>query len=374
VQVASISISPYLLGKFGEWGIGKLGYSLNVTRSDTLSGFLAAPFPTGGSFGQTLVSNEGNAHFVSGDILGQIQDTFDADFLQGQNTTDSGSVNGLAGLSATTPTRSTSRRAVFSDQITYKVNRGVAVFASAGHEDIVYTGFSERSIHDVIWSLGTTLTPSSDSRLNISYGHQNGFNSVAADGYYGLTARTLLTVSYGSTLGTQLENLRNQLDLATVGTNGTLVNGQNRGQLFGNANALAVQNGVFRTDTLAVGSQTTLDRDIVTLNLILTKQTNSGGTVSSLASAKSFGATWVHQMQPDMTLNAGFSLSFQDQRVAARANSGKSTSVVASLGWQYEISDTVSFYSRYSFFERKSAVTALAFYQSMLILGVSKTF
>jgi hypothetical protein len=79
-------------------------------------------------------------------------------------------------------------------------------------------------------------------------------------------------------------------------------------------------------------------------------------------------------MQPDMTLNAGLSLSFQNQSAAAATGSGRSTSVVASLGWQYEISDSVSLYTRMSFFDRHSDVTALNFYQSMLILGISKTF
>ena len=374
VQAASISLSPFVLGHFGDWGVGKLGYSLNVTRSDSLSGFLAAPFPTGGSFGQTLLSHEANAHFVSGDILSQIQDVFDADMLQSQSTADGGSASGFTGLASTGPTRATSRRAVFSDQVTYKLTHSIALFASAGHEDIVYSGFSDQAIHGLTWSLGTTLTPNPDSRLTVSYGHQNGFNSIAADGYYGLTARTLLTLSYGSTLGTQLENLRNQLNLAAVGNNGTLVNGLNRGPLFGGTNALAVRNGVFRTDTLALGSQTSLDRDIVTFNLTFTKQTSAGGTVSSSVSAKTFGATWIHQMQPDMTLNGALSLSFQDQHVALANTSGNSTSVVASLGWQYEISDTVSLYLRYSFFDRQASVSALDFYQSMLILGASKTF
>jgi hypothetical protein len=254
-------------------------------------------------------------HFATGDILERVQDIFDADLLQSQNTADVGSINGFTGLATTTPTTSRSTRAVFSDQITYKLNRVIAVFASGGHEDIVYSGVDGQSIHDLTWSLGTTLTPGPDSQLTVSYGHQNGYNSVTANGYYGLTARTVLTLSYGSTLGTQLENLRNQLNLATADSNGTLVNGQTGGPLFGATNALAVQNGVFRTDTLTVGTQTTLDRDIITLNLLLTRQTSSSGVISSSASAKTFLTTWVHQMQPDMTLNAGLSFSFQDQSV-----------------------------------------------------------
>jgi uncharacterized protein (PEP-CTERM system associated) len=179
-------------------------------------------------------------------------------------------------------------------------------------------------------------------------------------------------VSYGSTLGTQLENLRNQLNLATTNSNGTLVNGQTGGQLFGATNALPVQNGVFRTDTLTVGSQTTLDRDIITFNVLLAKQTTTGGSVSTTGNTKTFSATWIHQMQPDMIFNALMSYSLQDQNL--QAGPGNSTSVVAGLGWQYQISDTVSTSLRYSFFQRRSAASAFDIYQNSLILGISKTF
>ena len=63
MQVTSFGISPYLVQRFGDWGTGRLGYSLDVTRSNTLSGFASSPFPTGGTNGQTLMTNEEIAPF-----------------------------------------------------------------------------------------------------------------------------------------------------------------------------------------------------------------------------------------------------------------------------------------------------------------------
>ena len=40
VQTTSFGISPYLLRQFGDWGTGKLGYSLNVTQIRRVDGFL----------------------------------------------------------------------------------------------------------------------------------------------------------------------------------------------------------------------------------------------------------------------------------------------------------------------------------------------
>ncbi|MDR3534674.1 MAG: hypothetical protein P4L90_29430 [Rhodopila sp.] len=373
VQTTSVGISPYLLRRFGDWGVGKIGYSVDVTRSNPLSGFASSPFPTGGNNGQSLVTNEQTAHFVTGDVLQYLQNSIDVDLMQSQTSTDAGFFNGATGATAPNTTHTTSTREIVTDQITYQVSRGIAVFAMGGHENISYSGIGFRPIDDMTWSLGTTLTPNPDSSLTLSYGHQDGFNSLAVNGHYAVTARTVLNVSYGSTLGTQLQNLQRQLNLATNGGNGTLVNGQTGGQLFGSTNALGLQEGVFRTDTLAVGSETVLDRDIISLNLMLTKQTTTGGAAATSTSAKTFNATWLHQMRPDMTVNAAIAYSLQDQG-AAVFNPGNSTSIVASIAWQYQISDTLGASVRYSFLERQSAVAAYSINQNMLILGISKTF
>jgi hypothetical protein len=75
-----------------------------------------------------------------------------------------------------------------------------------------------------------------------------------------------------------------------------------------------------------------------------------------------------------MTASASIAFAKQEQAAFGTLNSNSSTSVVASLAWQYQISDTVSVSLRYSFLDRSSATTALDMYQNLLILGISKTF
>ena len=53
---------------------------------------------------------------------------------------------------------------------------------------------------------------------------------------------------------------------------------------------------------------------------------------------------------------------------------GNSTSVAASVGLQYRLSDTLSTSLRYSFFDRHSRSTAFSYSANMLILGISKSF
>ncbi len=407
VQTTSFGISPYLLQSFGDWGSAKVGYSFNVTRSATLSGFASSPIPTGGNNGQTLITNEGTAHFATGPIMQFLQNSIDLDVLSGTTTTDAdGSLvpgifilnpNGtVTGFSAP-PGRSTFSRVVVTDTISYAVSRSLTLFVSGGHEDIVYSnqalsginptlganGALEpnflyadvpgTSIHGMTWRFGGTWTPNPDSSLTLSYGHQNGFNSFSANGYYQATPRTLLNVSYDSTLGTQLEFVQNQLNLAANNGSGTLVNGLNGGGLFGANNALPYQNGVFRTDTLTMGSTTLLDRDIIFLNLLFAKQTTSGAGSSS-GTSRGGSATWLHQLQPETIVSASVAYSTQDQASFPGVSANKSSSIVASLAWQRQISDTVSVNLRYSYLARRSDTAAFDMYQNLLILGISKTF
>jgi hypothetical protein len=145
--------------------------------------------------------------------------------------------------------------------------------------------------------------------------------------------------------------------------------------LFGATNALAAQDGVYRTDELNVGSRTTFERDIIAFGLLLAKQTSSQSTATP-SSSKSVSATWLHQMRPDMTTSAAISFAIQDHTIgnAGSSNAGNSTSIVASFAWQYQISDTLSANVRYSFLEQQSPIAVYSLFQNMLILGISKTF
>jgi hypothetical protein len=377
VQTTSFGVSPYLLRQFGDWGTGKVGYSVNVSASDSVSGFVAPPFPSGGMNATTMVSNEEIANFTTGAFLEFFQDNFNVDLQQSQGTAGAGVINGQTGAPLQTPRTLSSTREVISDQITYVVARSLSVFATGGHEDIVYSGIGAQKIDGLTWSLGATWTPNPDSSLTISYGHQNGSNSLTANGHYALTASTLLTVGYGSTLGTQLEQLQNQLNLETNNANGTPVSAQNRGQLYGATNALAVVDGVFKTTTLTVGSETSLDRDTFSINLLMATQTSSGGGGNGTSmQSKTANVSWLHQMRPDMTVSAAISYAIQDQTVGviSAANPGNNTSIAASLAWQWQISDTITGSVRYSFLERQSPVVIYDMFQNMLILGISKRF
>ncbi|HET6605729.1 MAG TPA: hypothetical protein VFG62_03620 [Rhodopila sp.] len=374
-QFGSFGLSPYLRHQFGDLGQGKLGYALDVTRSNTLSGFASAPFPTGGLNSQTLVTNEEYANFTSGQMLQRLQDVVNIDLQQSQSTTEPGFVNGFTGAVASQSTHTYSTRNTFSNQVTYQLNHDLSVFVSGGWEDINYSGSFGQRISDATWRFGATATPNPDTTMTISYGHDDGFNSMAADARYALTGRTTLTLSYQSTLGTQLQYVQQQLNGATATSTGQIVNGTTGGQLFLNTNALAQQDTLFRTDSLIFGSTTSWDRDVLSLSVDLTRQTTTGSGSNGISTKGAMASVnWIHQMRPDMTLSGGLSLNKQGEANGGNGFLGNYVSYAASIAWQYQLTETVGVNVRYSFFDRISQDSSFNVYQSLLIAGITKTF
>jgi hypothetical protein len=372
VQTTSFGLSPYLLDSIRNIGSLKAGYSLGLSYSDTPSGFVQPPFPTGGTGAQTLISNEGYAGFDTGDNLGRFQDAVTLDAATSQTTTNNSFID-LAGT-AQRSGNSTSSRDTVSDRISFAVSRSLVVFVSGGHEDITYSGLGVRPIHDLTWSVGGTLAPNPSSSLTVSYGHQDGYNALTVNGYYAVTARTTITASYGSTLGTQLETIQTQLNLAAPAPNGGLVNAANGGPLFVSTNGLPLADGVFRTTTLSLASTTIYDRDIINLGFTSSKQTTEGAGNNLNATSTTATVAWVHQMSPDTTFSAAASYSWQDQGSGYRYNPGNSRAVVLSLAYAHQISATAAATIRYSVLDQQSAAPAASLYQNILILGISKTF
>jgi hypothetical protein len=372
-QNSNFGINPYLETLLGDYGVAKLSYSLNAGQSSQLSGFGSLPFPTGGRNATSLFTNQESATYSTGDWLGQFQNVLSANLTQSSQSTDAGFVNGFTGQAQGSSTTTNSSQTVISDQITYQVNRTVALFVSGGHEAITYSGVGGQNINDLIWSFGTTLTPNPDSALTVSYGHSNGYNSFQASGHYQATGRTVLTVSYNSTLGTQLQYFQQAVNALVVTNTGQIVT-VNGAPLFVTINQLAAQDTVFRTDAFVLGSSTSWDLDLVSMTLSLTKQSTIGHENSGTStSGKNINFSWVHQMQPDMTLTGNIGYSREDGG-GSGLFLGNYDSYSAGLSWYYQLSPSVSLSVSYSFFDRISQSSSSNVYQSLFIVGLSKSF
>ncbi len=354
-QTSSASFSPYLLRQIDDIGNVKLGVSLSQSASSNVTGFAPIPLVGRGNNAANESTVEEFAQFQSGDVLTVLRYTFTAD---GQQSTSSG-----------TGVSSSSQNTV-NNRVDYQINRSIGVYGELGWEDIRYSGASALNINDLTWGIGTTLSPNSDSQLTVGYGHQNGANSATVNGRYALTARTILTVSFNNGIGTQLQQINNQLAQSSVANNGGTVSGQTGGPLFVGNNALGVAPGIYRYNYLTIGATTILDRDTVTLTIGHSQQTQIGNGIVGQSNAVSTGsAVWTHELTPVLMSTATGGISIGSPVAGSSQNS-----FVAGLSLQYLLSDTVTLFTRYSFYDVQSNAANQSWYQDLFLVGITKQF
>lgn len=365
VQTTSASVSPYLLSRFGDYGTGKLGAGVNVSRFSSVSGFSAPPWPTGTSNAQTQVTTEQVGNFTSGEILGRLQNSVNVYLSQTSTSAVNGSSFGSVGAT-------TSSRETVSNQLAYALSRSMTIFGSLGYENIQYNGGAAQKISGMTWNVGGTLHPNPDSHITLSYGRQEGADAFAADASYAVTARTSLTIAYSNQLGTQLQNLQRQLDFATVNSGGSLVSGATGGPLFVGNNALGVQPGLYRFENFTATAQTLLDRDQIILGLAYSAQTGTGANAiqANASTVKTASLQWLRQLRPDLSMSTYFAYSLQ----TGGAYTGNNPSLAASAALQYTFNESLTGIARYTYFERTSSNPTLNLNQSLVILGLTKQF
>jgi uncharacterized protein (PEP-CTERM system associated) len=402
VQTSSFGISPYLLRQFGDYGSGKVGVSANASRSTNISGFASLPIPEGGSSGQSLLSTEEIAHYTTGQFLSRIQYSLDIDASQSRTQAIAGTET-VGSVTVSNPGGTfTSQREAFTNGLSYALNRNFTLLASVGDQQIRYTGNVAPPISGLTWNVGVTVTPDPNSSMTITYGHQYGTDAFQANGYLAVGGLSSLTFSYSNTVGTQLENLQNQLNAAAVSPAGQLVSALNGGQALVATNALGVENGVFRFSTLTASWQTQWLRDMLQATLSWSIQTTLTPSLALLNSsvvtlngqptpftvvnnqlvlntvlATTVGSTdlktatvgWTHQLSPDLVSNANVSYSF-----IRRSGGIDDSSFAAGIGLQYTLSQATTLTARYSFFDRISKIPGYSLYDNILILGFTKQF
>jgi len=393
VQTSSFGISPYLLRQFGDYGTVKLGASVNASSYSSITGFVASPLPTGGGAeSSSLLTTEQVAHYSSGQFLNKLQYALDVDLQQSH--TQNGANTITVGTTTTTAPAGTftSERQTFNNSLSYALNRSVTLLGAIGEQHIQYSGGQAPTISGLTWNIGFTYAPSPASSITLTYGHLNGTNAIQANGFVAVGGRSQLTFSYSNTIGTQLENLQNQLNNAIPGTQGGLVNAQSGGPALTGINALGVQTGVYRFNSFNTSFSTVFNRDTLSLTLTWSEQTSINPSVgTSTIGFDAFGnpvivptivstagpssdvwtgsASWIHLLREDLSLNSSASYSFIHR--SGGLNDG---SLSTAVGLQYTLSPSTTVSARYSFFDRVSKIPGYSLYENLVLLGLTKQF
>lgn len=387
-QAASVSITPYLLHRFGEYGTGKIGYSFNASNNRPVTGFGSFPFVNSGSSNsssnltQAQINQLNQSGFVQSGLANQesrlITNQEVAQFQTGEFL---GRFNNLTIVSATQRSGSSSTQNGYqnniSNQLGYAVTHQITVFGAIGYENIHYDGVPQTQIDGATWQVGTTITPNADSKITIGYGHQYGIDSMVIDGAYQVTPRLRVSVSYNTGIGNGLTQLQNNVAVSDVNEYGYLVNALTGAPLFNTAGVAGANSNLYRTKTLAGTATLALDRDLVTASvyisqqqLLATPQAVNGlaGTTTSTTGQ----ASWTHQLSP--SLSSIVSGSYTSQPSQSTVVSGTQTTVNANVILQYQFTPTLTGSAQYAYYERSSPFTVLSFTQNVFLLGIMKTF
>lgn len=380
-QAVSFGIAPYLLHRFGEYGTGKIGYSLSGSSIRPISGFGTFPF-TGSSSSSSssspattaqlnqsgllnqnanLITNQQIAQFQSGEILGRFNNLTIASASQftGSGAAQNGSQNFI------------------SNQLGYAVTRQVIVFGSIGYENIQYNGIPPTRINGATWQVGTTLTPNRDSKITIGYGHQNGINALLVDGSYQVTPRLRVSVSYNTGIGNGLSQLQNNVAASDIDQNGGLVNALTGAPLFNTSGLVGSNANLYRTKTFTGTASLSLDRDVIVASVSVSDQqllatSVAGAGTAGSTSATTGQATWTHELRSSLT--SIVSGTYTTQQSQSSFVPGTQTTINANLILQYQINPTLTATAQYAYYDRSSPISALSFTQNVILLGVSKTF
>ena len=198
-QTLAFAASPYALRRFGDWGTGEVGASLQRSSSSGVGGTNATtttatdPFFTSGN--QTLTTYSAHAGFQTGQAFDRYNGTA---LLYASQNTGTGVLANSARSTATIDNG-------------YGVTRLFTLLGRVGYEHIRYSGTSPVRIDDAVWDAGFRLTLGPESSVEARYGHHDGFNALLVDASLQLTARTRLYGRYSEGLNTDAEQLQSAL-------------------------------------------------------------------------------------------------------------------------------------------------------------------
>ena len=374
------SVTPYAVHRFGGTGTAQVGYTFAYTDASGQSGTF--------DDGQSVFNDQSfNGRFAPTQAL--ITNREFASFTTGE---DLGRLNSITSLQATqfsgSGVYSSAYRNTITNDLSYALNRFVALVGRIGYEDVRYSGFPPTQIDDVVWRAGVRLTPNPNSQLVLAYGHSDGINSAYVTGYYTPTARTRIDVSYSSGLTTDLEDIQNTGVISQYDAAGTTFNQSTNGPVSSSSGFFGVDNNLFRLRRFSITGSLVYTRDTYSATvdneqrtIVATSTPGQTSLLGSTDNGTTASLTWEHQLTPVLT--SSVSGSFGTDRVSG-VGGGTQTTYGAFAGLFYQLSPTISTSARYNFLKRTGNDTSLAAFNNgynsragtvnTILLGLRKSF
>ncbi len=327
----SFQVSPSAQHRFGDIGTAYLRFDLYHTVQSGTTLFAAGsttPFFTGTS----LTTKQESASFTTGSVLGRFNDTvaFDA----AQDTSNIAITNGA-------------RQTTYSDTLRFAVTRHLFLIGEVGHEDIRYNGVPPTRINDILWNGGFSFTPVENSLITVRYGHQEGFNSVYAQGSYPVTARTQVFIGTSESLGTQAQLLQSNLAGSSLNAAGAPINSETGAPILLTNQLLGTQSSLLRIRQISAGTTTTWSRDVLGLSF-LDDQEKLVSTSPGVAGFSQNSLSGSISLSRALTPRATALTYLQYGRSTTALNGGTSPVYSGQLSLVYRLDPTLSANAQYT--------------------------
>ncbi len=373
-QTYSFSAAPYLQHRFGSFGLGEVGYTLNYSTSNNANGLnnqnaYGQPLSTQQQLLQQQQLNQGyndnvvtqNEHvsFNSGEDFGRVN-------LRGYGSATQYSGSGIY---------SSAHNNYVTTDLGYAINRWIAAIGEVGYEDIAYSGVPPFRVKDVIWAAGAKLTPSPDTQLTATYGHRFGRPNVFVSGNYAATARLHFYARYGQSVTTNLDDIQNTLSQIDIDNAGGVYDRATGAPIAVVDDFFGLQNGVYRQDRGSVSAVLIYDRDtfsVVGSHEVRKLVSASPTSDFNLSSRGNYGTlTWSHSINPSVNTTAFVQYG---RNTSTGLFSGSQDSYTASASVTYLLSEKLTLTALYTYQKSASFFVGQNTSQNYLLLGLHKQF
>ena len=372
-QVTTFSVEPYALHRFGDVGTLKVGYDFVQSNNSDNGSFNPIGPGNGPNTQSALLANTGNAdvttnseigQFTSGNILGRVRSV---------------TLVSLSQYSGSGVDRNAFEN-FYTEEVGYALTHRIAVFGEGGYEQIRYATVPTTRIDDAVWSVGTRLTPNPDSTIIVGYGHKFGFDSVFANGVYEITPRTRISGIYSTSLGTALQGVQDLVTNGALDAYGNPVDENTGAPTYVSSGQLGTSgnNSLYRIARFDGSITTDRDNDSFSLSFDAITERLVGTAANSTLSAQQLGSqrsysgigSWRRTISENLSATASVTYGVTRQ-------SGQTTNdqtVGFDLVANRTISETLSAYARYTYYQRLSDVVGQGYTQNIIQVGISKTF
>lgn len=271
----------------------------------------------------------------------------------------------LSGADITSDSDAASTQASGVAELQYRINPEVALVTRGGYEDLRFPNAGLAFVGPVA-TVGTRLDLTPTSAINLRYGREEGswgFNGAVRQS---LTPRTELLLAYQRSLGSQQEQILDNLNVSQMDSYGNIVDTETLLPLaLANPELSFDETSVFRTEQASAALEHEFETDSLRFYGFYEKQIAlSAG--SSSATTRGVQVAWFRTMTP--SLRGGASLGYA---------SGTGNQVLSfGVSLSYNLRQNMDAVLSYQFTDSlaSTGATAPAFMRDFLLAGIRASF